>query len=390
MGDTQAAPPWYPLALVDTVVDSASFAGGLPSPWGRLRGWDYTDALSPSWWSDLEEDRWGDWPADIKEVKVTGETRQGVVVDLDGRWTAHLFPFPTGQDISSLVRYGPWATTLQEAPLVLPVAGLVREERDLVVVFPRHEVANQHEVVKDPFLLAAPLGTLHAALVEHSTPNTERRWNERLKSVEDGLKSTTLWRAPHTRHVVGLPNVHLSLEGVLFRDGKVMFVPQPGPLVSALLCPDERLPGVAMAARLEQRLALMKAFASEEDRERFYRIWGAPLPPTWTSAASISTVNGGVWIWRYEAMLHMLAEARAYGLSAQAKRCDGWLLDVSRIQARLGELRTVHAVRKGGVYAAIAAALLGSGPLQIPFLTGALVCSAAAHALYRRRTPPPF
>ena len=198
MGDTQAAPPWYPLALVDTVVDSASFAGGLPSPWGRLRGWDYTDALSPSWWSDLEEDRWGDWPADIKEVKVTGETRQGVVVDLDGRWTAHLFPFPTGQDISSLVRYGPWATTLQEAPLVLPVAGLVREERDLVVVFPRHEVANQHEVVKDPFLLAAPLGTLHAALVEHSTPNTERRWNERLKSVEDGLKSTTLWRAPHT------------------------------------------------------------------------------------------------------------------------------------------------------------------------------------------------
>ena len=155
-----------------------------------------------------------------------------------------------------------------------------------------------------------------------------------MKSVEDGLKSTTLWRAPHTRHVVGLPNVHLSLEGVLFRDGKVMFVPQPRPLVSALLCPDERLPGVAMAARLEQRLALMKAFASEEDRERFYRIWGAPLPPTWTSAASISTVNGGVWIWRYEAMLHMLAEARAYGLSAQAKRCDGWLLDVC--ESKLG------------------------------------------------------
>ena len=135
MGDTQAAPPWYPLSLVDTVVDSASFPGGLPSPWGRLRGWDYTDALSPSWWSDLEEDRWGDWPADIKEVKVTGETRQGVVVDLDGRWTAHLFPFPTGQDISSLVRYGPWATTLQEAPLVLPVAGLVRGD-DLVAFSP--------------------------------------------------------------------------------------------------------------------------------------------------------------------------------------------------------------------------------------------------------------
>ena len=117
---------------------------------------------------------------------------------------------------------------------------------------------------------------------------------------------------------------------------------------------------------------------------------GASLPPGWTSSSSVSTVNGGVWIWRYEAILHLLAEARAYGLSEQAKRCDGWLLDVSRIQARLGELRTVHAVRKGGIYAAIAAAIIGSGPLHVPFVVGALMCSAIAHGVYSRRTPPPF
>ena len=101
-------------------------------------------------------------------------------------------------------------------------------------------------------------------------------------------------------------------------------------------------------------------------------------------------MNGGVWIWRYEAMLLMLAEARAYGLSDQAKQCDRWLLDVSRIQARLGELRTVYAIRKGGIYAAIAAAIIGSGPLHIPFVVGALLCSGVAHGIYRRRLPPPY
>jgi len=114
------------------------------------------------------------------------------------------------------------------------------------------------------------------------------------------------------------------------------------------------------------------------------------LPPAWTSSASVSTVNGGVWIWRYEAILLMLAEARAHGLTDQAAQCDRWLLDVSRIQARLGELRTVHAVRKGALYAAIAAALIGSGPLQVPFIAGSLAVGAAAHLVHRKRTPPPY
>ena len=89
-------------------------------------------------------------------------------------------------------------------------------------------------------------------------------------------------------------------------------------------------------------------------------------------------------------MLLMLAEARAYGLSDQVKQCDRWLLDVSRIQARLGELRTVYAIRKGGIYAALAAAIIGSGPLHLPFVFGSLLCSGVAHGIYRRRLPPPY
>ena len=390
MGDTQAAPPWFPFALVDTAPNPEDFETGLPSPWGRLRGWDYRAALSADWWNQGEEGRWGAWPEHVEKVEVIGESRNAVVLDLDGTWIAHLFPFPTGQDVSSLARYAPWASALEQAPLLLPASGLVRGNLDRVVVYPHHSTASSDEVAAHPFRIAQTLGKLHAPLVAHSTPNTERRWNDRLKSVEDRLKSTTLWRAPHTRHVVGLPNVHLSLEGIVMRDESMAFVPQPRSLVEHLICDDERLPGVAMAARLEQRLALMEAFSSADDRQRYYETWGASLPPGWTSPSSVSTVNGGVWIWRYEAILHLLAEARAYGISEQAKRCDGWLLDVSRIQARLGELRTVHAVRKGGVYAAIAAAIIGSGPLHVPFVVGALMCSVIAHGVYRRRTPPPF
>ena len=390
MGDTQAAPPWFPFALVDAAPNPADFEAGLPSPWGRLRGWDHRAALSADWWNQGDKGRWCGWPEHVEEVVVIGESRNAVVLDLDGKWIAHLFPFPTGQDVSSLARYAPWASALKEAPLLLPASGLVRNNLDRVVVYPHHSTASSDEIAAHPFRIAETLGKLHAPLVAHSTPNTERRWNDRLKSIEDRLKSTTLWRAPHTRHVVGLPNVHLSREGIVMRDESMVFVPQPRPLVEHLMCDDERLPGVAMVARLEQRLALMEAFSSADDRQRYYETWGASLPPGWTSSASVSTVNGGVWIWRYEAILHLLAEARAHGFSEQAKRCDGWLLDVSRIQARLGELRTVHAVRKGGVYAAVVAAIIGSGPVQVPFVVGALVCSAIAHGVYRRRTPPPF
>ena len=150
------------------------------------------------------------------------------------------------------------------------------------------------------------------------------------------------------------PATHFSLHGVVARNGELVLIPQPRPLVDRVLAPDERLPGVSSVALFEQRLSLRGVFDSATAREAFYRAWGDVVPPSWTSKSTLSTANGGVWIWRYEAMLLMLAEARAFGLKQQATQCDRWLFDVSRIQARLGELRTVHAVRRGGMWAAIA------------------------------------
>ena len=239
-----------------------------------------------------------------------------------------------------------------------------------------------------PVELASTAARVHAALVAESTPNTERRWNERLKAVEDKLKTTTLWRAPHTKHVVGLPSTNMSVDGFADMNGSAVLLPFPRPLVDHLIAPDERLPGVANMAMMEQRLSLAGIFDDTKGRASFYQAWGAMVPEGWTSKTSLSTVKGGVWIWRYHAMLLMLAEARAFGLSTQAQQCDRWLLDVSRIQARLGELRTVHAVRRVGVMAAIAAVLIGSGPVQLPFILGSVGVALAAHVVYQRRMPP--
>ncbi len=384
----EALPPWYPAALVDRPLDPKSFVSGLPSPWGRVHGWDYTAALSPNWWGSEANGRWGSWPNNVNAIEVIGQHRWGVEVHLNGEWVAHLYPFQTGRDVSALALHEPWARALADAPLVLPVAGQYNERGDCVAVFPMHTLRATAETVHQPVELAATAARVHAALAAESTPNTERRWNEQLKALEDKLKTTTLWRAPHTKHVVGLPSTNISMDGFADMNGSAVLIPFPRPLIDHLIAPDERLPGVANMAMMEQRLSLAAIFDDTTGRANFYRAWGDIVPDGWTSKASFSTVNGGVWIWRYHAMLLMLAEARAYGLSTQAQRCDRWLLDVSRIQARLGELRTVHAVRRGGALAAIAAALIGSGPVQVPFILGSAGVALAAHIVHQRRMPP--
>ena len=383
-------PPWFPAALVDRPCAPATFEQGLPSPWGRLFGWDYTHALSPDWWNQATDGRWGAWPPKVHSVEVIGEHRWGLEILLDGAWVAHLYPFQTGRDVSALALHKPWAKALADAPLLLPVAGQYSERGDHVAVFPMHTLRPSTTAVHQPVELVNTVAQVHAALVGEATPNTERRWNERLKAMEDRLKTTTLWRAPHTKHVVGLPSTNTGIDGFAELNGSAVVLPLPRPLVDHLLAPDERLPGVATVAMMEQRLSLAGIFDDAKGRAGFYRAWGAVVPDGWTSKASLSTVNGGVWIWRYHAMLLMLAEARAFGLDKQTRQCDRWLLDVSRIQARLGELRTVHAVRRGGVWAAIAAALIGSGPIQVPFLLGSVGVALAAHAVYQRRMPPSF
>lgn len=391
LADAKEQPPWYPGALLEVPCDTSSFESGLPSPWGRVYGWSVTDALQPGWWQGPHEGIWGDWPTEVGHVEILSQGVSGITVLVDDAFVAHLYPFQTGKDVSNLALFEPWRTSLDGAPLLLPIAGMKNQHGDQIAVFPRHQAVEPSDAVPRAHELVNTLARIHAALVPHATPNTERRWNERLKAVEDQLKTTTLWRAPHTKHVVGLPpvNAHLGcfadVEG-----GGLVVVPQPRPLVDHLLAPEERLPGVATVAMLEQLLSLEDVFATTAERREFYERWGAVVPSGWTSPSTLSTANGGVWIWRYHAMLLMLAEAKAFGHKERVKQCDRWLFDVSRIQARLGELRTVHAVRRGGLWVAVIAAVFGSPAVQLPTVVGSLAVSLVAHTVHQRRMPPPF
>lgn len=391
LADAKEQPPWYPGALLEVPCDTSSFESGLPSPWGRVYGWSVIDALQPGWWQGPHEGIWGDWPTEVGHVEILSQGVSGISVLVNDAFVAHLYPFQTGKDVSNLALFEPWRTSLDGAPLLLPIAGMKNQHGDQIAVFPRHQAVEPSDAVPRAHELVNTLARIHAALVPHATPNTERRWNERLKAVEDQLKTTTLWRAPHTKHVVGLPpvNAHLGcfadVEG-----GGLVVVPQPRPLVDHLLAPEERLPGVATVAMLEQLLSLEDVFATTAERREFYERWGAVVPSGWTSPSTLSTANGGVWIWRYHAMLLMLAEAKAFGHKERVKQCDRWLFDVSRIQARLGELRTVHAVRRGGLWVAVIAAVFGSPAVQLPTVVGSLAVSLVAHTVHQRRMPPPF
>lgn len=382
--------PWFPKNLVNQEAHPSTFGEGLVTPWGRLYGWDFTLALLPSWWQSAPEGWWGVWPGAIKRVECVAQNRSGLVLNLDDRWTAYLYPFPTGKEVSSLSLYSPWKAALERSSVFLAKGGLVNEHGDAVALFEHHTCISANLLYRRAIELSETLGEVHSVLVDHQTPNTERRWNDGLKSIEDVLKTNTLWRAPHTKNVVGLPSFHISLDGCVALFRWLHIIPQPRPLVNHLLSLSDRTPGLAEMAMLEQRLALAGVFATTEERETFYRYWADKVPPSWSAKSTLSIVNGGVWIWRYQAMLLLLAEARAFGLDEQARLCEQWLFDVSRIQARLSELRVLIAIMKGSIVASLLTALLASSPLKWPVVGGALLCALGAKLLAKKREPPAF
>ena len=110
------------------------FEAGLPSPWGRVHGWDHTAALFPAWWNTAPKGRWGAWPEAVTKVEVVAENRCGIIVHLNGAWVAHLYPFQTGRDVSALARHAPWAQLLSEGPVLLPVAGVTDESFSVALI----------------------------------------------------------------------------------------------------------------------------------------------------------------------------------------------------------------------------------------------------------------
>jgi hypothetical protein len=333
-------PAWWPSGIALSSIDEALSEGTVRTSFGKTTVWDFEPYLQPNLWnSSLEVGvQWGDWNFEVQTVEIQSVSKNGLVVTLNDAYTASILPFGVGDDVSRLYRYEPWNSALVGHSVLLPIAGWTVDGNDRILVYPRYELKpfdGQASTVMD---LTRTIGGIHSALVGFSTPNTERRWNDRLKAIEDELKTKTMWRAPHANTTVGLPRLHLSIESLTEVDGVLNFVPMSRSLAEHLLCENDRLPSLATLMMLEHQWARRDGL-SEQQRQQLLETWGASVPVDWSSRAALSTVRGGAWVWRYHATLLELAQATAFAETSIKEDCQKWLRDVSRLQAHLGTLR---------------------------------------------------
>ena len=389
-------PAWWPSGIALSSIDEALSEGTVRTSFGKTTVWDFEPYLQPNLWnSSLEVGvQWGDWNFEVQTVEIQSVSKNGLVVTLNDAYTASILPFGVGDDVSRLYRYEPWNSALVGHSVLLPIAGWTVDGNDRILVYPRYELKpfdGQTSTVMD---LTRTVGGIHSALVGFSTPNTERRWNDRLKAIEDELKTKTMWRAPHANTTVGLPRLHLSIDSLTEVDGVLNFVPMSRSLAEHLLCENDRLPSLATLMMLEHQWARRDGL-SEQQRQQLLETWGASVPVDWSSRAALSTVRGGAWVWRYHATLLELAQATAFAETSIKEDCQKWLRDVSRLQAHLGTLRMWKSgqwVGFTGLAVAFFSYRLGSflpqQSLALAVLSFGVV--VASNAVYRLKDPKAY
>ena len=389
-------PAWWPSGIALSSIDEALSEGTVRTSFGKTTVWDFEPYLQPNLWnSSLEVGvQWGDWNFEVQTVEVQTVSKNGLVVTLNDAYTASILPFGVGDDVSRLYRYEPWNSALVGHSVLLPIAGWTVDGNDRILVYPRYELKpfdGQTSTVMD---LTRTVGGIHSALVGFSTPNTERRWNDRLKAIEDELKTKTMWRAPHANTTVGLPRLHLSIDSLTEVDGVLNFVPMSRSLAEHLLCENDRLPSLATLMMLEHQWARRDGL-SEQQRQQLLETWGTSVPVEWSSRTALSTVRGGAWVWRYHATLLELAQATAFAETSIKEDCQKWLRDVSRLQAHLGTLRMWKSgqwVGFTGLAVAFFSYRLGSflpqQSLALAVLSFGVV--VASNAVYRLKDPKAY
>ena len=387
---------WWPTGVAQLSIEEAYEDGELRTLFGRTNVWDYRPYLTASTWRNPPGTGivWGEWVSEISTVEVLFLDERGIVLLLNNFFQVDIQPFAVGDDVSRLSRYEPWRKALNNQPLHLPIGGWNVDGNDRILIYHYHPIIsainNQDQVME----MVRGLGALHSSLATFETPNTERRWNDRLKSIEDVLKTKTMWRAPHSSSTVGLPRLHLSLDRVVEIDGVKRFVPLSRPLAEHLLCQSDRLPSLASLMLLERQWAVSEVL-EEHHRQSLLQAWSDSCPSTWSSPSALSTVRGGAWVWRYHATLLELAQATAFGDENAVTRCKAWLQDVSRLQAHLGTLRMWKSGQWIGVTSLLVAffssrmdALSSTQSLLLTVLGGVII--VASNAIYRFKDPKPY
>lgn len=385
--------PWWPSGIVTE--DSHEISSGrIQTVFGALETWSYQECLTPNWWQKPPEEGiiWGQWP-EVSEIDIIHQDRKGYLIRINDKQIARVTPFDLGNDLSRLMHYSPWKDALEGLMITLPSMVYHVENNDRVVVYNCSDAAIHSEDF-DSDKLAANLGTIHSALHDFATPNTERRWNDRLKDIESELKVTTLWRAPHSKFTVGLPRLNLDLALLCKEQNELLFIADVRSPVEHLMCHADRLPGLANLMLIEQQISFAKGM-DENDRKSMLEAYLTKAPKSYSHKKAVSTLMGGPWIWRYHAVLFAMGEARFFGDEELGKKAQNWLNDVSRIQAHLGVLRLWKSGLWGGIIGAVVAFFAWRMESTSPTLAGltGVICLLGAFAcnmIYWSKDPQPY
>ncbi|DAC27946.1 MAG TPA: hypothetical protein HA330_00310 [Candidatus Thalassarchaeaceae archaeon] len=250
------------------------------------------------------------------------------------------------------------------------------------------------------------LGRFHLSTVEVADPTkVAKRWNERLKVLEERTKSSTLWRAPHGRRTVGtLTHRNFSLRNIVvlndihskpnLEDVHILF---PGDGVYGALIPLEHrapaLQDLAAGYRSIERIEGGTSGMRIELRRCFLDGWRSTAPPRWASDDALDSHKGGVPIWEYEQVLKEVLYAHAFDDEIDPR--THWFLNhVDRIQAGMFRARTIAAgaltctaLLGFGIYAGVTELLEWSDSIPL------MLCGLAVlplRQLYRSLAPPPY
>ena len=382
---------WWPRGLARGSIQDALSNQEIITKWGTLDCFDVTKTLEASWWNEQNSDCWGSFSElHVQSVQQIRQHGNLTLLQLNEAYSAFVYSIPTSDSTSMLARKSAWAKALDSSSVLLPIAGMTINGNDAIVVFPHFELTHDAEMK----WISTELGKAQSSLEQFSTPNDQNRWNQRLKSVEDALRPNTLWRAPHTKHTVGLPALRIHPSWIGTRDGKTVLIPTNQRVSEHLLCGDERLPALAELIQMEGRWVENNGYA-RDDIEAMLEAWSSVTPSSWSSKKALSTVLGGAWIWRYYDVLFSYAEAVLYDDKKGLESSKAWLKDVTRLQAHLGVLR----VWKSGVWVGLTTMIVAYYGWQIDSMTpsfaigvalaGALL-SFASNKMYWWKDPSPI
>ena len=387
--------PWWPAGIATLPKPATSFEGTFRTQWGQIQLWDFEQVLDLDWWRKAPKEmfEWGFWPKEI-EISTPIHDQSGCWMQLNKTHTARILPLLAGSDASRLARYAPWSDCVQDLGIHLPVGGRLLNNSDAVLIYelqnPRVCTMEDSEVNH----LIVQMAEIHSQLERFATPNGQIKWNNRLNSIEKTLKSHTLWRASHTRNTKGMPRINFNLDFLAEGKNGVSWIAVPFSVPDFVVCESERLPSIGSLMRIERQWAKYTVVGSAK-RKKIIEIWSSIVPASWADQRSLSTVLGGAWIWRYNAVLEQLLDARAYGDQGLERTSLDWLGEVSRLQARLGTLR----MWKAGLWVAITGLLVAffghelntfTDGQSIALAAGSIGFGVITNRIYWAKDPPPY